>query len=231
MKYCSYGCGNKAIKKLKNGKFVCSPSINQCPALKQKNAEGQKRRDKYTHSTPHHLKGKTYEEFFGKEKAIKIKEKKSKKTKELFINGIITGKGSTELKEIVRKRRISIKAKLKCGGYRKGSGIGKSGWCREFWCDSSYELAFVLYCTDNKINIVRNKQGFEYRYQNKTCKYYPDFILDSKYIEIKGYLDDKNRVKIDQFQGDLKVITHPEINFYLEYAKSTYGVNFIDLYN
>ena len=38
-KYCSYGCGNKAIKILKNGKYCCSSHYSKCPALKQKNLD------------------------------------------------------------------------------------------------------------------------------------------------------------------------------------------------
>jgi hypothetical protein len=37
---CSYGCGNEGIYQLKNGKWICSPSKNQCPALRKKNSLG-----------------------------------------------------------------------------------------------------------------------------------------------------------------------------------------------
>lgn len=33
---CSYGCGNDAKYKLKNGKFCCESNTAQCPAIKQK---------------------------------------------------------------------------------------------------------------------------------------------------------------------------------------------------
>ena len=44
------------------------------------------------------------------------------------IKGSTTGKASTEEKEILRKQKISLKAKDKNGGYRRGSGIGKKGF-------------------------------------------------------------------------------------------------------
>lgn len=43
------------------------------------------------------------------------------------------------------------------GGYRKGSGVGKSGWYNGIYCDSSWELAYVIYHIDNNLPIIRNK--------------------------------------------------------------------------
>ena len=45
-----------------------------------------------------------------------------------------------------------------CSGYHPGAGFGKSGWYRGIWCDSSWQLAFVIYHLDHNLNIVRNKQ-------------------------------------------------------------------------
>lgn len=39
---CSYGCGNKGIHKLKNGKFCCEKSANSCPINKKKNSDSTK---------------------------------------------------------------------------------------------------------------------------------------------------------------------------------------------
>lgn len=39
---CEYGCGNKAIYVLSNGKNCCSKHYNSCPAIKQKNSDGIK---------------------------------------------------------------------------------------------------------------------------------------------------------------------------------------------
>lgn len=35
-KICDYGCGNKAIKQFKNGKFCCSEHLFKCPNMKKK---------------------------------------------------------------------------------------------------------------------------------------------------------------------------------------------------
>ena len=54
-----------------------------------------------------------------------------------------------------------------------------------YWCDSSWELAYVIYNLEHNIKFERNKQGFEYEFENKKYKYYPDFILeDGTYVEV-----------------------------------------------
>lgn len=78
------------------------------------------------------------------------------------------------------------------GGIRKGSSRGKSGWYKGYWCDSSWELAFVVYNLENDIIFQRNKMGFDYVFDNKNRKYYPDFLYsDGRYVEIKSVMTDE----------------------------------------
>lgn len=120
----------------------------------------------------------------------------------------------------------------KFGGYRKGSGRGKSGWYKSYWCDSTWELAWIIYHLDHDIKFERNKIGFEYFYNNRKCKFYPDFLIKGIYIEIKGYMDDKNLEKIKQFQYPLELIVGKiGIKKYLDYAKNKYGSDLTKLYD
>ena len=75
------------------------------------------------------------------------------------------------------------------GGARKGAGHGKPGYYNGFQCDSTYELAYVIWCNENGLEIERNKEYWEYfdPGRNGTFKFYPDFIVDGKLVEIKGY--------------------------------------------
>lgn len=132
--------------------------------------------------------------------------------------------------EEFKKRRSEIAKTLNVGGYKKGSGIGKHGWYKGYYCDSSWELAWVIYNLEHNISFERNKKGFEYVYENKTYKYYPDFILGENYIEIKGYLDKKNKCKIEQFSGKLIVLYKNDIKYTLDYTINKYGKDFIKLY-
>lgn len=80
------------------------------------------------------------------------------------------------------------------------------------------------------IPIERNKKGFEYIFEGEARKYYPDFIVDKKYIEIKGYITKQVQAKIEQFPEQLVVLGRQEIQPYLKYAIEKYGQNYIELY-
>jgi hypothetical protein len=117
------------------------------------------------------------------------------------------------------------------GGIRVGSGIGKHGWYKGYWCDSSWELAYVIYNLEHNIKFERNKIGFEYEYNKQKLKFYPDFVLnDGTYIEIKGIMNNKNLAKINSFQYKLIVIDKDKIKKYLTYVIEKYGNDFIKLY-
>lgn len=120
----------------------------------------------------------------------------------------------------------------------KGGTRGKQGWYKGIWCDSSWELAWVIYHLDHNIKFKRNKEGFEYYFKNKKHKYYPDFIFeDNTFIEIKGRrtikdLTTKEKIKINHFKLNNKLLLLFENNMIpiLEYVKLKYGDNFINLY-
>ena len=99
----------------------------------------------------------------------------------------------------------TMKNNPNAGGLRKGSGVGLSGWYKGYWCDSSWELAFVIYNLEHGIKFERNKKGFEYEFEGKICKYYPDFLMeDCSYVEIKGYMKKKDTAKHAAFRGGLE---------------------------
>ena len=127
---------------------------------------------------------------------------------------------------------LSKSLKSKTGGYRKGSGTGKSGWYKGYYCDSSWELAFVIYNLEHNIKFERNKKRFAYIFENETHNYIPDWIVDGEYIEIKGYWSEQWQAKLDQFPKEekLTVLTKKEIKPYLDYVIESYGKDFIKLY-
>lgn len=123
-------------------------------------------------------------------------------------------------------------ALLVSGGYRKESGRSKAGWYKGYWCDSSWELAWVIYNIEHKINFQRNKEGFEYEYQGKKYNYYPDFILeDGSFIEIKGFEREKDKWKWKYFKNKLNILLKDDIVMFLKYVVEKYGKNFIELYD
>lgn len=116
------------------------------------------------------------------------------------------------------------------GGYRKGSGLGKSGWYKGIYCDSSWELAFVVYHLDNNLKIKRCKEYRKYIFNNKEHIYIPDFVTDDGIIEIKGYKNEQWLEKEKQ-NPDVKVLYKDEIQFYINYVIKKYGTDFIKLYD
>lgn len=120
--------------------------------------------------------------------------------------------------------------KGKTGGYRPNSGTSKKGWYKGYFCGSSWELAWVIYNLDHNIKFDRNHRGFNYNYENKIKKYYPDFVIGNEYIEIKGYHSKQFDAKVSQFPLKLKILHKAELHPVLEYVKNTYGKNFVSLY-
>lgn len=165
-------------------------------------------------------------------KGVKMSSTFCKNTSNGMLNSNkVTGRGATLKVEEERKRKISetMKAK-KLGGHRKGSGRGKKGWYKGYWCDSSWELAWLIYQLDHQIKVIRNTKSFEYVFENESHKYYPDFIIEDVYFEIKGYKTSQSEEKIKQFPLKLEVVDSKKIKPFLDYAIEKYGKDFIEVY-
>lgn len=117
----------------------------------------------------------------------------------------------------------------KLGGLTHG-GRGKKGWYCGIWCDSSWELAYIVYNLNHNISVVRNNDKFPYIYNNRVKYYYPDFIVDNEYIEIKGYKSSEWYCKLNSFPYRIKVLYKDDIQYYLKYVIDLYGEDFIKLY-
>jgi hypothetical protein len=141
-------------------------------------------------------------------------------------------------KQLCCSKKCSVKwivktgyLKGKSGGYREKGGRGKQGWYKGYYCNSSWELAWVIYQLDRGLQFKRNTQGFEYEFENRKYKFYPDFIIENgNYVEIKAYIDAKNKEKILNFPHKLQVIGRNDIKLYIQYVEETYGKDYIRLY-
>lgn len=235
---CAY-CGKQAKYQLKNGKWCCSKSPNSCPQNKRKNSE--KIKSLYSHSNNCIL-------FNGKEKICSQKsrlkqgwnrgltkytdsriknrgEKLSQRYKKGELIPSFLGKKHTDKtkdKIVFGMTHFRVNKNLK--GFKKG-------WYKGYWCDSSWQLAFIMYNIDHNIKFERNKNGFNYQYNNKIKKFYPDFIIDNQYIEIKGYYNNVVAAKIKYFpkQLKLKILYKKDIEPYIKYAIDNYGQTYWNL--
>jgi len=143
----------------------------------------------------------------------------------------LTGRTRKPISE-EQKRYLSCLAKEQgFGGYTRRGGRSKKGWYKGYWCDSSWELAWIIYQIDKGIKFLKNSKKFEYIYEEKTRKYIPDFVLDDgTYIEIKGFSTPQWKSKLAQFPHPITVLYEKDMKKILDYVKNKYGKNFIDLY-
>lgn len=194
-------------------------------------------------------------------------EKISKKMKKLFHNGLIKipSKNSQTFQEYYKNPKIcpicgniipyNKKSRKTCstacgiklasknnphindGGYRKGSSRGKHGYYKGIWCDSTYELAYLIYCLDHNIDIKRCNESFEYELNGKKHTYHPDFIVDGNIIEIKNYYREENDIKLNAISKEKKILYYEDLIPCFEYVSKTYNKkyrkrwnNFYELY-
>ena len=160
-------------------------------------------------------KGKSNVELFGLEKAKEISEKISKR-----LIGKSKGIGATQEIEIERKRKISetMKKNPNAGGLREGSGRGIKTWYESsiagnVYLRSSYELEYAKWLDQNNINWIANKTAFQYEWEGKIKKYYPDFYLieSKKYVEVKGFKTEKDEAKWKNFPFELSILYYNDL--------------------
>lgn len=105
----------------------------------------------------------------------------------------------------------------------------KQGIYKGIRCDSSWELVFVIYCLEHNYNIERNTKPLQYTFEGKVHNFYPDFIVDGKLFEIKGFWTDRNLAKLEQCK-DVIFIDKKSIKKYINYVVEKYGEDYINLY-
>lgn len=131
--------------------------------------------------------------------------------------------------------RISSESAKRNGGNNNIYGPKKSkyGTYKGIHCDSGWELAFVIYCLEHNIKVKRNTKSFPYTYKNKRHDYYPDFIVNNKYIEVKNYISERTQAKIDHFPKSetLVVLLGDKISICLNYCTEKYGKDYIKMYD
>jgi hypothetical protein len=142
--------------------------------------------------------------------------------------GVTVGVGTPHTDD-TKKRLSEIAKNRNLGGYVRGSGRGKKGWYKGFFCDSSWELAYVIYCLEHNIDIKRNTEKRQYVWQGLVKNYIPDFIVSGNLVEIKGYKTKQWLAKISA-NPDVNILYEKDLKPVLEYVKSKYGKNFINLY-
>jgi hypothetical protein len=128
-----------------------------------------------------------------------------------------------------KKKLSEVAKKRKLGGYIQGSGRGKKGWYKGFFCDSSWELAYIIFCLEHNIDIKRNTEKRQYIWKGVVKNYIPDFIVEGVLTEVKGFKTEQWLAKLDA-NKDVKVLYEKDLKPILDYVNNKYGKDFIRLY-
>lgn len=110
------------------------------------------------------------------------------------------------------------------------------------WFDSGWELAYYIYLSDNNINFEYHPNiSFKYVYNNKEHLYFPDFLVESELVDIKGnqfFTDnilndniyDKARSKARNQcinKNKIKLIRYDFIKHIIKYITDKYGSGYL----
>ena len=152
-----------------------------------------------------------------------------------YISGELVGHQKGRLRTTEEKNKISatLRSNPLAGGRRIGSGRGKKGWYKGFFCDSTYELVYIIYNLDNNIPFSRCNRVYNYYADGKLHKYYPDFELaDGTIIELKGYhtslVDLKTASVTDR---PIRVLYEKDLSYAFDWVRNNYTyTNITDLY-
>lgn len=134
----------------------------------------------------------------------------------------------------------NIKEKVKNTNMKKYGnpfGISKRYNYNGISFDSSWELAYYIWLTDNGIKFEYHPiTDFSYTFEGIKHSYNPDFLINNEYIEIKSnYLFEKllkpntmeNAKYICMVKNNIKILRNNDIKQYLLYIQERYGKDFI----
>ena len=169
---------------------------------------------------------------FSQEYIKKIYDKSTNTIREKFESGELISFWDDKKNDTKQSRlKLSISmSKLREEGKIPCKGI--MGYYNGIHCDSSWELAYLVYCIEHDIPIKRCKVRFNYKYNGTTHTYTPDFIInENQLVEIKGFKD-RSWVEKEKCckENNIKIIDENEIKPYIDYVKNKYGKDFISLY-
>lgn len=111
--------------------------------------------------------------------------------------------------------------------------------------DSSIELAVYIWCKDNNISFeYQPNKVFYYEYNGSQHAYEPDFIINGKFVEIKGdHFFKKDGTMQNPYdhtqdslyeakhqcmlQNNVAILTSKDYKKYIDYVKATYGKDYL----
>lgn len=119
--------------------------------------------------------------------------------------------GRIHKQETIEKLKVSMQ-KAVLDNPESYNGRFNRGFVKEIICSNgfkvlgSWEASFVEFCISHNIILKQPKIPFDYIYENRSRKYFPDFYLKeyNTYVEIKGYKTAKDVAKWEYFTNKHK---------------------------
>lgn len=107
----------------------------------------------------------------------------------------------------------------------------KKGMYQGIWCDSSWELAWIIYQTDHGIEFTRNEKKFPYVWRRRKKNWIPDFYCNGTYVEIKGQMTAEVKAKFSHFSLPLVVLFVDDMKPIIEYVVKKHGEKYWMLFD
>ena len=185
-------CSNKHNGKYGSGRFCCSKCARGFSTRAKRQEINQKvsKKIKGTKLNLSDEQRKAISERFKKNKGRKFSEE----AKENMRKGALKRAPAS----LETRQKLSKSLKGKTGGFKNFGGSGKKGTFEGYLYQSSWELIFIKYCLNNGIKFRRCNEHFDYVFEGKKHKYYPDFYLidEERYVEVKGFPSKRTDAKI-----------------------------------
>lgn len=151
--------------------------------------------------------------------------------------------------ECIEKRKITWLKKYGCEHPSQNRDVRLKQQSRYIYqgihFDTAPEIALYIYCIDNNIEFeYQPNTYFKYFYNDIEHRYFPDFLIDGQFIEIKGdhffKKDGTMRNPFDKSQDELyeakhqcminnnvKILREKDYIKYILYVKTKYGKNYL----
>lgn len=133
-----------------------------------------------------------------------------------------------------KNKTCSLECQIACANLTKqkngtvfvenGQGRSKSGYYKGFFCNSTYELVYYIYMTEHGNVVERNLKKYDYEFGGKHRTYTPDFRVNGKLVEIKGYHTKQVQAKIESVKDEeLSVLYYSDLENMMNYVDDKYG--------